>query len=129
MLGAVLIATTLTAAGMRGDQDPRPPSALTGADWKAYSSQARQAYVSGFLAGAATAQAALTVPASKEDSAAAPSVVIARLRSEKRLRFPYAASVYSVQLDDYFWYTDRAGTPIVDVMADVNHRMLEPQGR
>jgi hypothetical protein len=48
------------------------------------------------------------------------------LRGEKQLHFPYAPSVYAAQMDDYYWWTDHRGTPIVDVMISVNRQMLHP---
>ena len=127
--GAAIAAIAAIAAGAANARPgPQHPTLLTGVEWKAYGSTEKQAYLNGFLAGAAAEQAALAAPpvSAAHDSAATSSRVIAELMAGKKLHFPYAPSVYSAQLDDYFWYTDHVATPIVDVMASVNRRMLDP---
>jgi len=114
------------AAARGARQDARPPAALDGSDWKQYSSRERQAYLNGFLAGAATMQAAL---GADTGSGASVSAGIARLRAEKRLAYPFAPSVYSAQLDDHYFYADRVSQPLVDVLASVNRRMMRPPAR
>jgi hypothetical protein len=34
--------------------------------------------------------------------------------------------VYSVQVDDFYWWTNHLGTPLVDVMISLNRQMLNP---
>jgi hypothetical protein len=116
MIGALALAS-IAAAG-RG-MLAAGPSVLTGADWKAYGAREREAYLNGFLTGVAAGQ----LPA---QDTAPPSAAIAALRAAKGLRFPYAPNVYSVQLDDYYFYTDRLPTPVVDALARMNRQMLEP---
>jgi hypothetical protein len=120
MAGALALGAALGIGASR--QGTPRPAALTGADWKALGSAERSAYLNGFLAGAAAEQ----VRAAAADSAAATAAAIARLESRHALHFPYAPAVYSVQLDDYYFYVDRVPTPIVDVLIAVNRRMLEP---
>lgn len=103
------------------------PTLLTGADWKAYGSREKQAYLNGFLSGAAAEQvAAAMAQGAPVDSAAVSSSAIAKVKAEKRLHFPYSASVYTVQIDDFYWWTDHLGTPVADVMISVNRQMLHP---
>jgi hypothetical protein len=117
------------AAGVRAAnalQGPVPPALATGATWKAYGSQEKQAYLSGFIAGTASEQvfAAAKAAGGAPDSAAVSSGAIAKLYAGKQLHFPYTPSVYSVQLDDFFWWTNHAETPIVDAMITTNRQML-----
>ncbi len=84
---------------MRGASRPEP---LAGADWTRLSAAEKQIYVAGFLAGAAA------------DSAQAPP----------ELRFRFTPSVYSSQLDDYYWYSDHVAVPIADALAAINKEML-----
>ena len=107
---------------------PQQPASLSGADWKGYGPREKAAYLNGFLAGAAAEQAyaAVVVTGSTIDSAAVSSAAIAKLKSEKRLHFPYSTSVYSVQVDDFYWWTNHLGTPLVDVMISLNRQMLNP---
>lgn len=123
-IATAALAAFLAGAGVRGAGLGRQqPAQLTGAEWRAFGSTEKQAYLSGFLAGAAAEQVATSAG---RDSAAASSGAIARLKAGKQLHFPYAPSVYAAQLDDYYWYQDHLSTPIVDVMIGVNRRMLNP---
>ena len=131
--GAFLVVGTLVAAFSAGAgvakvrQEPHHPTLWAGAEWKSFGSREKQAYLSGFIAGAAAEQALATAAATggTKDSAVS-SGAIAKLREGKQLHFPYAASVYTVQLDDYYWWTDHLGRPIADVMLSVNRQMLNP---
>jgi len=119
--GAALLAAAFSFGAAAARQGAARPAALTGADWRSLGSAERTAYLNGFLAGAAAEQVNAA-----PDSAAATAAAIARLEARHALHFPYAPSVYSVQLDDYYFYADRLSTPIVDVMIGLNRRMLAP---
>lgn len=132
VFGSVVLAAVVGmgayASGVRAAStgfQPRGPTQLTGADWLAFGPKEKDAYLSGFIAGAAAEQvrAGAAADAGMPDSAAVSSGAIERLRSAKQLRFSYAASVYAVQIDDYYWWTDHRTTPIVDVMITLNRRM------
>ena len=114
--GAVALAVLATAGNGASEKGP---AVLTGADWNGFSAREREAYLSGFLSGVAVGQ----LPAPDT----APSAGVAALRAAKQLRFPYAPNVYSVQLDDYYFYVDRLPTPVVDALARVNQQMVQPQ--
>ena len=109
-------------------QEEQQLTLLTGADWKALGPREKQAYLNGFLAGAAAEQAGAAAAASgvPADSAAVSSAAIAGLRSAKQLGIPCAPSVYAVQVDDHQWWTDHLGAPLVAVMISVNRQMLKP---
>ncbi len=129
MVGAVVTAFSASViAGVAGArQEPRHPVLWAGTEWKSFGSREKQAYLSGFVAGAAAEQALAKAAATggTKDSAV-PSGAIAKLREGKQLHFPYAPSVYAVQVDDYYWWTDHLGTPITDVMLSINRQMLHP---
>ena len=130
---AALVAAALVvafAAGVRAAnarQGPVPPVLVTGTEWKGYGSREKQAYLYGFIAGSAAEQvfAAAKTAGGVPDSAALSSGAIVKLAAGKQLHFPYAPSVYSAQLDDFYWWTDHAATPIVDAMITTNRRMLD----
>ena len=91
--------------------------------------EAREAGASSSLAGAAAEQvrAAAAARGSAADSAAVSSAAIERLRAARQLAYPYAPSVYSAQLDDFYWWVNHADTPIVDAMITINRQMLAPE--
>lgn len=130
---AALFAVALAlafAAGVRAAsalQGPVAPVLVSGTEWKGYALREKQAYLTGFLAGSAAEQvfAAARAAGGVPDSAAMSSGAIMKLSAGKQLHFPYAPSVYSVQLDDFYWWTDHAATPIVDAMITTNRRMLD----
>lgn len=98
------------------------PAMLTGAEWRAFGAREREAYVNGFLAGAAVGQ--IGAGAAPESSV---SAVIQRSQSAHQLRFPYASNVYAARLDDYFVDPDHLHTPIVDALVRLNAQMLNPE--
>jgi hypothetical protein len=126
LAAAVLLAFGAGVRAANAVQGPVPPALATGVIWKAYGSQEKQAYLSGFIAGTAAEQvfAAARAEGGTPDSAAVSSGAITKLYAGKQLHFPYAPSVYSVQLDDFFWWTNHAATPIVDAMISTNRQML-----
>jgi hypothetical protein len=128
LVGSLVVAFAAGASVANARQDPRHPTLLTGADWKGYGSREKQAYLSGFIAGSAAEQVFVVAaaPGTPVDSAAVSSAAIAKLKAVKQLHFPYSPSVYTVQLDDFYWWTNHLGTPIVDVMISTNRQMLNP---
>ncbi len=119
-------ATTHAARAASMAQGERHPTLLTGADWSAFGPREKEAYVSGFLAGAAAEQARnAAAETGRSDSAAVSSRAITALRTAHALRFSYAPSVYESQIDDYYWWVNHSDTPIVDVMISINHQMRD----
>jgi hypothetical protein len=102
---------------------------LAGAYWQKLSPAERQAYLTGFVAGAAAEQARSRAEQSGRatDSAAVSSGAIDALRSARALHFRFAPHVYSAQVDDFYTKSDRAATPIVDAMIFFNREMLKQQ--
>ncbi|HEX6535733.1 MAG TPA: hypothetical protein VF041_14140 [Gemmatimonadaceae bacterium] len=106
-------------------QPRRHPALLTGADWATFGFREKELYLSGFIAGAAAEQvrALATARTGAPDSAALASGAIEALHEAKQLYFSYAPSVYSAQIDDFYWWVNHADTPIVDVMITINRQM------
>ena len=104
-----------------------PAPLLTGEYWARLTPAERQVYLSGFVAGAAAEQARSVASAAgrESDSAAVSSGAIADLRARHSLHFPFAPSVYSAQVDDFYWWSNHRDTPIVDAMIFFNREMLK----
>lgn len=116
------------AAGYRvasATPQPRHPALLTGADWARFGFREKELYLSGFIAGAGAEQArALAAErGGAVDSSAVSSGAIEMLHAAKQLRYSYAPSVYSAQIDDFYWWKNHTDTPIVDVMITINRQM------
>ena len=115
-----------TAASARGTFAPHA-ALLTGEYWSRLTPAERQIYLSGFLAGAAAEQARGEAVAAgrADDSAAVSSGAVVALRERRALHFSFAPSVYSAQVDDFYWWSDHRQTPIVDAMIFFNGEMLK----
>ena len=108
-LGLLLGSGVATAGQQQG------PAQLAGRDWQGFGPNEKDAYVAGFVAGAAVRG---TTTASGIDTT--PSRAIDAMRSAKQLPFPYSVSVYASQIDDYYWWENHLDIPIVDVMVRTN---------
>jgi hypothetical protein len=100
---------------MPARQEP-PPAQLAGRDWQGFGPKEKEAYLAGFIAGAALIRGDSTVGSTDTT----PSKAIDVMRAAKQLPFPYSVSVYASQLDDYYWWQNHLDVPIVDVMARTN---------
>lgn len=119
-------ATAASAAAAAADDGAPDPIGYSGTDWSRLTPDARDAYLIGFLAGAAAQQATNTRAATP-----APGKVIAAraraLKSEGRLTFPYRENVYRAHIDDYFFYRNRRVEPLIKVIVDMNIGNAHPQ--
>ncbi len=105
---------TLTAANV--SQGPGPEWLnLTGKEWRQMEPDARQAYIEGFLAGAALSQAA----EGARDTAAV-SAQLENLRRTNGFRFPFGANVYVSRMSDYYWWTNHLPLPTWYALMEVN---------
>jgi hypothetical protein len=95
-----------------------------GTNWQQWSPEARQAYITGFLAGSATQQALATGAA---DSAALVRAMAGVVEGQQ-LSFPFGPNVYGVRVDDYYWWTDRRAMPLWYVMWDVHRSLQQDSG-
>ena len=125
-MAVIAAAAGASAASARGTFAPHA-ALLTGEYWSRLTPNERQAYLSGFVAGAAAEQArAEAVAAGRgSDSAAVSSAAVAALRERHALHYPFAPSVYSAQVDDFYWWSNHRDTPIVDAMIHFNREMLK----
>ncbi|HTS87696.1 MAG TPA: hypothetical protein VMG41_04325 [Gemmatimonadales bacterium] len=96
---------------------------LDGRGWAALSPDAQQAYLAGFLAGGATAQA---LEAGAADSAGLYRALDSLSRAG--FRFPYSPNVYGARVHDFYWYVDQRPQPLWYVLWEVNHRLHESPG-
>lgn len=105
---------------LRQQQDPRE---LTGQQWVTLEPAARQAWLQGFLAGAATSQA---LAAGAADSAALHAAML-RLRREGNLTFPFAPNVYGARVADFYHYENHRPLPVWYAMWEVNKAVSSKQ--
>jgi hypothetical protein len=92
------------------------PAELAGRDWQKFGPKEKEAYLAGFIAGAATVRS--NAGATGTDTT--PSKAIDVMRAAKELPFPYSVSVYASQIDDFYWWQNHLDIPIVDVLARTN---------
>jgi hypothetical protein len=118
MVGLISLAVLggLGLTRLNQQQDTRE---LTGQQWVTLEPAARQAWLQGFLAGAATSEA---LAAGAADSAAL-QTTIARMRREGGLAFPYAPNVYGARVADFYHYEDHRPLPVWYAMWEINKAM------
>lgn len=92
-----------------------------GRGWAELAPDARQAYLTGFLAGSATAQA---LAAGATDSAGMVRVLDSLSRTG--LRFPYSPNVYGARVEDFYWYVNHRSLPVWYALWEVNNRLHAP---
>jgi hypothetical protein len=112
-LGIVLGSGAIPARSLQS------PAQLAGRDWQKFGPKEKEAYLSGFIAGAATVHG--SAGAASTDTT--PSKAIDVLRAAKELPFPYSVSVYASQIDDFYWWQNHLDIPIVDVLARTNFQL------
>jgi hypothetical protein len=121
-LGLISLAA-LGAFGLGRLDHRQQPGGLTGHEWVALEPAAREAWLQGFLAGAATSQALATGAA---DSAALQTAML-RLRREGSLEFPFAPNVYGARVADFYHYEDRRALPVWYAIWEVNRAVRSEQ--
>lgn len=134
-LAVTVLAPGLLATGFAAGSAisaPRPAedaTALDGRYWVQMSPKEKQAYLTGFVAGAAAEQARseAKVNGRELDSAAVSSAAVRGLKKSGSLQFRFAPAVYLAQISDYYWYANHVDTPLIDVMIFWNKHWLELQ--
>ncbi|MGH7699194.1 MAG: hypothetical protein ACREMJ_01540 [Gemmatimonadales bacterium] len=119
---AALAAATLgafVAGRVTAAQADRTWSRYDGRDWTLFEPREKRAFVSGFLAGSALADAG---HAGATDSAALHRAVDSLFRGGG-LTFPFAHVVYATQLDDFYWWENHIPVPLYLALRDVNGRL------
>ncbi len=104
----VFAGAVVGAAGVRAAQAEPGWFGRTGDDWKRMTAEARAAWLEGFIAGAATADA---LRAGAADSAAVVRGVTG-LRRTGTLSFRFAPPVYAARLEDYFQWDNHRPQPV-----------------
>jgi|SRR5690242_5722114 hypothetical protein len=94
---------------------------VNGHDWLHMGSDARKAYVAGFLAGAALSQAASGARDTSEVRA-----TLEALKRSGRLRFPFSSNVYGSRVSDYYWWKDHLPLPTWYAFLEVNTTLGRP---
>ena len=100
----------------RAAQEPRRWVMLDRRDWSGFAPQQKQAYVAGFLAGAAAG--AITTP----DTAVIRATVDS-LYQAGGLRFPLGHMVYATQLDEFYWWDNHIPVPLYLALSSINQCM------
>jgi hypothetical protein len=111
-LGLVIV----LGSGAIPTRTSQAPAQLAGRDWQKFGPKEKEAYLAGFIAGAAAVHGS----AGAVSSDTMPSKAIDEMRAAKALPFPYSISVYASQIDDYYWYQNHLDVPIVDALVRTN---------
>jgi len=119
MASGVLGLVILLGSGAVPATTLQSPAQLAGRDWQGFGPKEKDAYLAGFIAGAAAVRGS----SATESTDTTPSKAIDVMRTAKQLPFPYSVSVYASQIDDYYWWKNHLDVPIVDVMARTNHQL------
>jgi hypothetical protein len=115
MLGTLSLGIVL-GSGAIPARSLQSPAQLAGRDWQRFGPKEKEAYLAGFIAGAATVHGSAGVA----NTDTTPSKTIDVMRATKQLPYPYSVSVYASQIDDFYWWENHLDVPIVDVLARTN---------
>jgi len=120
VLLGLLIGTGLAVsrASSRGEQESSW-TAFDGRDWRGFDPAEKRAYVAGFLASSALAEAGRA----GVRSPAAVRRMIDSLSRGGGLRFPYSLAVYQTQLDEYYWWENHLPTRLYLALDEINRRL------
>ena len=111
-----LAGAALLVASLQASQEPRRWMALDGRDWTQFAPKEKQAFVAGFLAGAAGAAA------NNADTALIRRTVDSLYRGGA-LRFPFGDMVYATQLDEFYWWENHVPVPLYLALSSINQRL------
>ena len=104
--------------GARAAEPPPRWTALDGRDWTQFAPKEKEAYVAGFLAGAANAAV------SSSDTAVIHTTVDSLYRTGA-LQFPFGHMVYANQLDEFYWWDNHVPTPLYLALSAINQRLRQ----
>jgi len=114
---AALLAAGL-AVGLQASQEPRRWQALDGRDWTQFAPKEKQAFVAGFLAGAAGA-------ATQTGDTGVIRRTVDSLYRAGGLRYPFGHMVYATQLDEFYWWDNHVPIPLYLALSSVNQRLRQ----
>jgi len=115
--GAALLGGGLVARASAAEESRRW-TALDGRDWTQFAPKEKEAYVAGFLAGAANASV------STSDTAVIRTTVDSLYRTGA-LQFPFGHMVYANQLDEFYWWDNHVPTPLYLALSAINQRLRQ----
>jgi hypothetical protein len=115
----LLVAGALLGAGTARAAADRHWLLLDGGDWQRFSGAEREAWMQGFLAGHAVGR----LPTAVERDTLAASAQLTRAREEGTLALPYAASVYTARLGDYYRWENHQAHPLWRGLLDVDSEL------
>jgi hypothetical protein len=113
--GMALLGGGLVVGASAAEESPRW-TALDGRDWTEFAPKEKEAYVAGFLAGAANAAV------STSDTAVIRTTVDSLYRTGA-LQFPFGHMVYANQLDEFYWWGNHVPTPLYLALSAINQRL------
>ena len=119
---AVIASAALLGGGLgvgaSAAEEARRWTTLDGRDWTQFMPKEKEAYVAGFLAGAANAAA------SSGDTAVIRTTVDSLYRTGA-LQFPFGHMVYANQLDEFYWWDNHVPTPLYLALSAINQRLRQ----
>jgi len=115
--GAALLGGGLVV-GASAAQESRRWTALDGRDWTQFAPKEKEAYVAGFLAGAANA-------AAKTSDTAVIRMTVDSLYRTGALQFPFGHMVYANQLDEFYWWENHVTIPLYLALSSINQRLRQ----
>jgi hypothetical protein len=117
---AVIASAALLGGGLgvgaSAAEEARRWTTLDGRDWTQFMPKEKEAYVAGFLAGAANAAA------STSDTAVIRKTVDSLYRAGA-LQFPFGHMVYANQLDEFYWWDNHIPVPLYLALSTINQRL------
>ena len=117
--GAALLGGGLAVGGeARATQEPRRWMSLDGRDWAQFAPKEKQAYVAGFLAGAANG-------AARSSDTATMRTTVDSLYRAGALQFPFGHMVYANQLDEFYWWDNHVPIPLYLALSSINQRLRQ----
>jgi hypothetical protein len=121
----IAVAGVLVSAGLaiaaRAAQEPRRWVTLDGRDWTQFAPKEKQAYVAGFLAGAA-------VGGTSNGDTAVIRATVDSLYQTRGLQFPLGHMVYATQLDEFYWWDNHIPIPLYLALPGINQRFQQQGG-
>jgi len=112
----LLLAGALLGAGGVSARSDKHWLQLDGADWQRFGNAEREAWAQGFLAGHAVGR----LPDSVARDTLAAAATLEHQRKEGSLALPFASSVYTARMGDYYRWDNHQAHPLWRGLLDVN---------
>ena len=117
-VASVALLSAGLAVGAHAAQEPRRWATLDGRDWTQFAPKEKQAYVAGFLAGAA-------VGGARNGDTAVIRTTVDSLNRTRGLQFPLGHMVYATQLDEFYWWDNHIPIPLYLALPGINQRLQQ----